>query len=106
MKARIPNLVELGRSPNPLRYVWLLVGPTVHAGTTWMGLNRSYKKHPDAHLMVLRLKLKEIIECTPEEFLEKWRPHYFDPNWMFVRTRALYHSLPLSYTEGENRVDK
>lgn len=80
---RIPNLVELGRSPKPFRYAWVLVGDTVRAGTTWIGLNRSAHSKPTDKCLVLDLEDGRIFQVDVREFLTQWRPHYFSEKWVF-----------------------
>lgn len=80
---RVPNLIELGRSPSPLKHVWVLVGNKVHAGTTWVGLYRSSAQRPRDRCLILNLATGQIFEVEVKKFLETWRPHYFDSSWTY-----------------------
>lgn len=91
MSERIPNVIELGRRPTPLRYVWIAY-TTIddvevnRIGATWATLKRSREELGDGVVV----KIVDIYEdrvhtfATPElidGFMESWRANYFDDQW-------------------------
>ena len=82
---RIANLVELGRRPNPVRYVWIMEmkDGSVKTGATWMMLKRAWEESDDVKSVkfVDLVKNKVHLVQVFDKFLQTWREHYFDPNW-------------------------
>jgi hypothetical protein len=84
---RIPNVIELGRRPDVIRYVWILLDDknNFHSGASWSSLHRIMKYHTGPHKMflVVDTQRNKVFRLSPEKWLETWRPYYFDPNWEF-----------------------
>lgn len=81
---RIPNLIELGRRPDVIRYVWILIekGNSIHTGTAWTALSKALEGVENyKRFAVVDLRRNIVIDLDPLEWLEMWRPHYFNPDW-------------------------
>lgn len=82
---RVPNLVELGRRPNPVRYVWIVVlgDGSIKSGATWMMLRRTLEDSDYEVVKVIDINRDKVLNVTlkVKSFMEVWREHYFDPNW-------------------------
>lgn len=83
-KQRVPNMIELGRRPDPLRYVWTAVAENgdIHTGSTWGSLNRVMGDKKIDVLYVSDLigkKVHEFSGAKIDKFMDLWRRNYFDP---------------------------
>lgn len=91
MSERIPNVVELGRRPDPVRYIWFAYdntedGEEVRMGATWATLRRAQEEM--AHRPMVKVidlyndKVHTFFGDEVDEFLDEWRNHYFDDGWV------------------------
>ena len=84
---RQPNLIELGRRPDPVRYMWIFMmeNGTLKSGATWMTLKRASEEcdYDDVKLMkIVDLVENKVYTITDiPELLEEWRANYFNPQW-------------------------
>ena len=81
---KIPNAVDLGRLPKPVRYIWCVIGPMgVHSGATWGGLRKALERDPESTLYMCDLKRRKIVkeEEEKEYILAAWRDSYWEPEW-------------------------
>ena len=80
---------ELRRRPKTIRYVVLAVGENeVHPVVSWGGLRYAWKVDgPIAQLFIADLYRGVVVETTDsvETFLTKWREHYNDENWDYLK---------------------
>jgi hypothetical protein len=85
VKQRIPNVVELGRRPDPVRYVWInKTEDDVYAGSGYRRLMANLEKYPDCELLVIDTIDDEVIRIADKEhFMREWRVHYFDTTWKY-----------------------
>ena len=97
--SRLPNLVELGRRPEKVRYVWvaMMKDGSVKSGATWMTLNRVIEDHTvDGKLYgVRKFKLIDLVNDTvihlsdsALSFLGLWRKNYFVPKWDWSKEKV------------------
>lgn len=86
---RVPNVVELGRRPEDVRYVWIAYTSSEHGseklrqGSTWITLKRAIEELGEDTVVVIvdLVKLKAYQLEDPESFLDSWRPEYFNFDW-------------------------
>lgn len=83
---RIPNVIELGRRPEPCRYVWVIrtEDENVRMGATWGSLKRTLEEEDGNNptLRVMDLLIDEVVLITDmESFMEDWRVNYFNTRW-------------------------
>jgi hypothetical protein len=90
VKQRIPNVVELGRRPDPVRYVWIVkTADDVYAGSGYRRLTANLGKYPDCEPLVTDTIDLEAIRITDREhFLTEWRANYFDTSWKYEGVQA------------------
>jgi hypothetical protein len=85
---RQPNVIELGRKPNPCRYIWTAYNAQeqLRQGATWVSLKRAIEEVEDAIVVVLDLYTTEAeVIQDPQQFLEHWRTNYFNEDWSFMK---------------------
>lgn len=88
---RTANVVDLGKRPYFIRYVWIYEVEideghnTVNSGTTHQGLQKAHKARPGGVLKVVDLREDRVEEVKEsfENFLSMWRTNYFNPNWYY-----------------------
>jgi hypothetical protein len=85
---RVPNVIELGRKPNPCRYVWTAYNneEQLRQGATWVSLKRAVDELEECTVVILDLYTTEaeVIQDI-SQFLEHWRANYFDDAWSFMK---------------------
>lgn len=82
--SRVPNLVELGRRPAPVRYIWIAVTEEndIRSGATWMMLRRTLEEYEVKSLRVVDLVTNKVTPINDADaLLEQWRNNYFDFDW-------------------------
>lgn len=80
---RIPNLIDLGRAPNKIRFVWVYRGPKgIHTGTTWQGLQRASVTDRVTTLFLVDLHTESLVTIHDfDTFMERWRVNYYNFSW-------------------------
>jgi len=81
---RVPNVIELGRRPVPLRYSWIATNGQgeIRQGSTWITLKRALEEMEEVTIRVVDLHRNRVFVLKdPESFLNKWRPQYFNYDW-------------------------
>lgn len=79
---------KLRRRPIGVRYFFLAVShTTLHTGVSYGGLQYAHSKHGVEVLYVADLVTEKVIQVTEpiEDFMARWRAHYNDPDWDYVR---------------------
>lgn len=81
---KVERTDRLRRRPNAVRYFYLAVSnTTIHTGLSYGGLEYAHKNHRITELHVADLVTGKVrkVEESVENFMERWRAHYNDPDW-------------------------
>ena len=79
---------RLRRRPTVIRYFFLAVShTTIHTGVSYGGLDYAHSHHGVASLYLADLLTEKVVQVTEpiEDFMARWRAHYNDPDWDYVR---------------------
>lgn len=84
-KSRVPNLVELGRRPDPVRYFWVArTDNDLFGGAGYRRLMSILAKYPETTLLLTDIVDNEVVPVTnKEQFMAEWRANYFDIDWKY-----------------------
>jgi hypothetical protein len=79
---------RLRRRPERVRYYYLAVSnTTIHTGLSHGGLQYARKNHGIEALYLSDLLTKEVIHVEEpiDEFMDRWRMHYNEPEWDYAK---------------------
>jgi len=90
---------KLRRRPEAVRYFFLAVSNSgsIHTGVSHGGLNYVFKNHGVEALYLADLFTEKIISVgePAKDFLARWRAHYNNPEWNYVKELEENISVPI-----------
>lgn len=80
------NATDIWKRPLVIRYIWYVeTKDKVYTGATWNSLSKALERDPIV-VKLCDILYDEVIELDKndiEDFMDKWRKNYYNPDWNY-----------------------